>query len=531
MKYFGWIFLFFIFVYIVPLGSRPMFSPGEFQYAETAREMIFSGSYVTAADSGVFAANQMPLDHWLTVGSFKLFGINSFAARLPSALAVGLTALLIALLIQQSLRDQKLGALSAIIFMTFSITLLTGGTAGSGAVFTVFASASLGTLFLAAQETAFNRRKLLLIIISGISAALTFLSGGLYAVILLLLISLFYLLFNCRFKELLILPGWLICAVLVLLPWGFHAAEKIPGFWCEIFSWQNFKAITGCTGTWYRTLLYPAIGLFPVIVILPTAVMAGKEAWTRMLRQPLCRFALLAFLLPAVYFAALRCLPQGMTLLMFPALSILTAMGIQAYFNRGGHHRTFDWMLNIWGLFLIITGGMEIAVWYFRESLLQEYFTLLPITRLFLINLGVSSLIGGTVLLYSLRGNWRSRLYLFFFSVAILPLGISWCFSSDSRMPEAIFKKFIRQMDILTDESTFITSKDFTPALSWCTENRNVIAIADGQELHCCGSEVCYVLLKNDDPAWQNLPKPEKIIIIEQFSCARFSGHRDCAKK
>ena len=86
-------------------------------------------------------------------------------------------------------------------------------------------------------------------------------------------------------------------------------------------------------------------------------------------------------------------------------------------------------------------------------------------------------------------------------------------------------------MDILTDESTFITSKDFTPALSWCTENRNVIAIADGQELHCCGSEVCYVLLKNDDPAWQNLPKPEKIISIEQFSCARFSGHRDCTKK
>ena len=33
MKYFGWIFLFFVIVYILPLGSRPLVIP-EYKFAE-----------------------------------------------------------------------------------------------------------------------------------------------------------------------------------------------------------------------------------------------------------------------------------------------------------------------------------------------------------------------------------------------------------------------------------------------------------------------------------------------------------------
>ena len=104
MKYFGWIFLFFIMLYIVPLGSRPMLAPDEFRYAEIPREMIDRGDYTTPRLCGMRYFEKTPMNYWLTAGSFRLFGHNTFANRLPAALAAGLTALLTALLIHQALK-------------------------------------------------------------------------------------------------------------------------------------------------------------------------------------------------------------------------------------------------------------------------------------------------------------------------------------------------------------------------------------------------------------------------------------------
>ena len=41
----------------------------------------------------------------------------------------------------------------------------------------------------------------------------------------------------------------------------------------------------------------------------------------------------------------------------------------------------------------------------------------------------------------SMRGNWRSRLYLYFFSIAILPLAISWCFNSEAKIQDPSLRR------------------------------------------------------------------------------------------
>ena len=176
--------------------------------------------------------------------------------------------------------------------------------------------------------------------------------------------------------------------------------------------------------------------------------------------------SLWTLLLILIWVSAWRSSAPGMVLLTYPASAVLLAMGIQAYFNTGGHHRSFDWMLNVWALFLVITGGIELAWWFLKDNCFAEYFQLLPFTRLFLVNLGISSLIGGGVLLYSLHGNWRSRLYLFFFSIAILPLGISWCIKPQKYLPEAAFREFVNEFDMIPEKCEFFTDGKFAPALS-----------------------------------------------------------------
>jgi 4-amino-4-deoxy-L-arabinose transferase-like glycosyltransferase len=82
---------------IIYLGSA--FTPGlqddvDSTHAEAAREMITRGDYVTLHVNGVRYLEKAPLMYWLIASSFHIFGVNAFATRVPTMLAMlGLTLL------------------------------------------------------------------------------------------------------------------------------------------------------------------------------------------------------------------------------------------------------------------------------------------------------------------------------------------------------------------------------------------------------------------------------------------------------
>ena len=71
---------------LVYLGSA--FSPAlqddaDSTHAEAAREMFVTGDYVTLHINGVRYLEKAPLMYWLVALSYRVFGINEFATRLP----------------------------------------------------------------------------------------------------------------------------------------------------------------------------------------------------------------------------------------------------------------------------------------------------------------------------------------------------------------------------------------------------------------------------------------------------------------
>ncbi|TFH22463.1 MAG: glycosyl transferase [Bacteroidia bacterium] len=66
------------------LGSVNLFDSDETNYAESAREMIITGDYLTVQIDYEPFPEKPPLFFWLQVLSMKLFGINEFAARFPN---------------------------------------------------------------------------------------------------------------------------------------------------------------------------------------------------------------------------------------------------------------------------------------------------------------------------------------------------------------------------------------------------------------------------------------------------------------
>jgi len=62
--------------------------------AQIARTMLTSGDWVSARIDGVLYLEKSPLIYWVIAGSYKIFGVHDWAARIPIALAaIGLAGL------------------------------------------------------------------------------------------------------------------------------------------------------------------------------------------------------------------------------------------------------------------------------------------------------------------------------------------------------------------------------------------------------------------------------------------------------
>lgn len=82
-------------LFIPFLGGVNLFDWDEINFAESAREMILTGDYLTVRIDFEPFWQKPPLFIWFQVLSMKLFGINEFAARFPNAVCGMFTLVLL----------------------------------------------------------------------------------------------------------------------------------------------------------------------------------------------------------------------------------------------------------------------------------------------------------------------------------------------------------------------------------------------------------------------------------------------------
>ena len=92
------------------LGAVNLFDSDETNYAESAREMIITGDYLTVQIDYEPFPEKPPLFFWLQVLSMKLFGINEFAARFPN-LICGILSMVMLYYLGRHLYGQRFGIL------------------------------------------------------------------------------------------------------------------------------------------------------------------------------------------------------------------------------------------------------------------------------------------------------------------------------------------------------------------------------------------------------------------------------------
>ena len=82
-------------LYAMGLGAAALLDPDEPVYAQTAREMLETDSWLTPRLNGLLWFDKPPMYFWLSAVSFKVFSVGEFAARFPSSLMAALLIMLV----------------------------------------------------------------------------------------------------------------------------------------------------------------------------------------------------------------------------------------------------------------------------------------------------------------------------------------------------------------------------------------------------------------------------------------------------
>lgn len=269
------------------LGMYPLMDKTEARYAEIAREMVATHHWITPQlDPGVPFWGKPPFSFWLTAISFKIFGINEFAARLPSLILSLLTVYLIYIL-GTKLKDQTLGLSSAIILSTTGLFL---GSAGSvmtdpSLVFSMTLSmVSLAMSFLVESKKDKKCWGYLFFISIGIS----FMAKGPIGWVLTFLPIMIWCIWHKQWKYLKINLPWgtgILLTLMIAIPWYFLAEQATPGFLKYFFigeHWQRFVQ-KGWTGDLYGSAHAQPKGMIWLMMI-PAAMpwiflLAAMAVW------------------------------------------------------------------------------------------------------------------------------------------------------------------------------------------------------------------------------------------------------------
>jgi 4-amino-4-deoxy-L-arabinose transferase-like glycosyltransferase len=197
------------------LGSPSLWDIDEGNNAEAAREMLDCGNWVVPTFNYQLRVDKPALLYWLQIGAFRLFGINEFAARLPSALAA-VAAILLTYELGSTMFGSATGLLAGLVLASTGLFCASARFANPDALLNAFSELA----FLCCWRD-LTRHRIGWSLVSGASAGLAVLTKGPIGLLLPCAVIVLFLLWSGNLRAM-----WSrrllwasLAFVLVALPW------------------------------------------------------------------------------------------------------------------------------------------------------------------------------------------------------------------------------------------------------------------------------------------------------------------------
>lgn len=271
---------------VVWVGSA--FSPSlqddaDSTHAEAAREMLVRGDYVTLHINGVRYLEKAPLPYWLVAASYRIVGVNEFATRLPTLLAMLLMTILGVVWAARAFGTRS-SMYAGLFIATAAGHYLFTRVLIPEALLTLLIASSLYFLFTALAQRGPSRRWYAGYALVG----LALLTKGLIALVFVGMTAIVYLLLTGewrRWREFHLATGLLVL-VIVAAPWHILAGIRNPRFLWFYFVNEHFLRFLGqrypkdyskVPASLYWSL--HLVWLFPWSVYLPLSIRRFWRDW------------------------------------------------------------------------------------------------------------------------------------------------------------------------------------------------------------------------------------------------------------
>jgi 4-amino-4-deoxy-L-arabinose transferase-like glycosyltransferase len=270
-------------IFLLPFaGSANLFDWDEIIFAESAREMIITGDYLTVTINFEPFWEKPPLFIWLQVISMKIFGINEFAARFPNIIG-GIITLVSIYLVGRKVHDTKFGMLWALAFGCSVLPFFYFRTGIIDPWFNLFIFNGIAFFIFYLVPDRFPRRYMN-VALSAFFLGLAVLTKGPVAVLIFLLTFLIYLVSvrgRIQVRPLHVVSFIIILAVtggfwflLAILNGNMEVVRDFILYQAGLFS-EDFAGHSGFPGFHFVILLF---GVYPASVLMLNGFQKKRES-------------------------------------------------------------------------------------------------------------------------------------------------------------------------------------------------------------------------------------------------------------
>jgi 4-amino-4-deoxy-L-arabinose transferase-like glycosyltransferase len=331
-------------------SSIPLLGPDEPRYSQVARQMFESGDWITPRLGANPWFEKPVLLYWLISLSFRVFGVNEFAARLPSLLASLISSYFIFQFVRRSANSRS-GLVSAFLWMTSLFFVAFAQAATFDMLLTCCITAALYFFFYYVRE-----RKLMYLFCLYICCGLGILAKGFVAPILVGLPVVTYAIVSGRWKEILKLrplTGTLITAAIAAV-W-FLPVSLLHGvhFWDEFFYQHHVVRYTSShyhtSGGFFYYIPVLLLGTYPWSFAPLLGVPSDSNE-----KQELKRFSLCWLFSMLLFFSFSGSKLPGYILPAAPAFFILSGLAVEKFLTNGSKTKRWNLLIFVLNLVLIV---------------------------------------------------------------------------------------------------------------------------------------------------------------------------------
>jgi 4-amino-4-deoxy-L-arabinose transferase-like glycosyltransferase len=317
------------------LGTLGLIDPDEPFYAQTAREMIQSGDWMTPQIYGAPQFEKPIFYFWLVSGSFKLLGETEFAGRFPTA--VFATALvLLTWAFASRVWNARAGFLAALVLATGLEFCVMSRLMLTDVPLAFFLAGSLFSYWLAMQNEARRNTWIFWALVCNGMAVLT--KGPIGSLVPFMATALFSWWTGRR--HLYRGPGfwWGVAAyVVIVAPWyGLMFAEHARQFWDDFFVRDNFLRLIRAEHPannhfWY----YPGLLLLGSIPWMPAVALAVRRAFRGLREDEGMLFQWCWLLTSLVFLSIAQSKLPSYAFYLFVPLAVLIGRTLDDVLTRG----------------------------------------------------------------------------------------------------------------------------------------------------------------------------------------------------